>query len=348
MQPIKLIVTDLDGTLVGDDVDVGAYARFTELLDAYRERYGTRWAVCSGRSHQSLEHAMEPLRRLHLNPDYAVVRSSLLYRNGKGRFRPQFTWNWGVRIHKLMSFFYLRGALRDWNRDMIQLFTGCTTLYKKSNILGLRFRNRSDADAAANLLTHKAQVFRHLRVYQHLTEVEVRCVSYTKGMAVEQLASRLGIKPSEILCIGNGTTDISMLDGLVASHSGCPVNAELDVMDAVHRAHGYIATKKSIAGVVEILDGYLRGEVRNTLPDWWTYHRNPKSHNASRMRSHHHHHHRMGQRSERRVLALALLILYAVIVVFASFELLPFSRWIMLPFTWVAGGVERIMTWMLL
>ncbi len=346
MPALKLIATDLDGTVIGDDADVSLFSEFGRLLSTYRERYGTQWVICSGRSRKSIERSIEPLRALHLNPDYGIVQSSFVYENRNHALHPRHRWNFGVRVHMFMSFLYLRGALREWKRDMIKMFQGCTPLYERRNRLCLRFRNREDADAAAAVLRKKAQVFRHLRVYQYLTEVDIRSMSYTKGMAVEALAGRLGVGPSEILCIGDGLSDVSMLDGSVAQHCGCPANAELDVMDVVHQTGGHIATAKGLAGTIEILHAYLTGEVCGDLPPWWQSSRSPK--NPRSVGRRHHQRQHPGHAPQRTAIRLGLLAGYAVLVVFASFELVPFSDWIMLPFTVVAKFVSRLMTGVLL
>jgi len=342
MQKIKLIVTDLDGTLIGNDNEFAFSNAFAELLGSYRAAHDTLWVICSGRSRRNVANTIDAMAEMGLDPDYVIVHSAFVYANRRHHLRPQRAWNWGVRLHMFMSFFYLRGVLRDWQREINRTFKNVICMYQRRNQLRLRFRNREDADAGAEILRKKAKVFRHLRVYQYLAEVEVRSASFTKGMAVEELSARLGIKRSEILCIGNGLSDLSMLDGVVAAHTGCPSNAEMDVIDQVHQSGGYIADGRSMEGVVEILGGYQRGEIQNRLPDWWSPTHVPKH---PRLGGGHHRPppQRPIQAGQHIALQLAALAIYAVLVVFASFDLLPFSHIIMKPFDLVARLVQRLL-----
>ncbi|MFU8780302.1 MAG: HAD family hydrolase [Kiritimatiellia bacterium] len=342
MHTIKLIVTDLDGTLVGNDNEYTYSLKLAELIATYRERYGALWVICSGRSRGTVADAIEDLREMGLEPDYVIVRSSFVYASHRYGIKPMVGWNWGVRTHILMNFMYLRSTLRDWHREINRTFKNVLCLNQHRNRLCLRFRNRHDADAGAEILRQKARDLRHLRVYQYLSEVDVRSVTYTKGMAVEELAGHLEVKPSETLCIGNGTSDISMLDGVVGAYTGCPANAEVDVIDQVHQTGGYIAAGHSMEGVVEILQGYLDGNIKSTLPAWWSPSHTPKQPRVGHGR-HHRPHRKPIQANQRTALQIGLLAAYTVLVVFANFNLVPFSHYIMMPFRMVAGLVERIM-----
>ena len=342
MYTIKLIVTDLDGTLIGNDNEFAFCTRLSEVMGTYRARHDTVWVVCSGRSRRSVADSIEILREMGLDPDYVIVRSAFVYANQRHHLRAQHAWNWSVRIHMLMSFLCLRSALRDWQREINRTFKNVICIYQRRNRLCLRFRNQEDAESGADILRQKAKVFRHLRVYHHLSEVRVHSVTFTKGMAVEELAAHLGVKRSDILCIGNGISDITMLDGSVAAYTGCPANAEMDVMDQVHQTGGYIAEGRSMEGVVEILKGYLQGEIHNRLPDWWSPTHIPKQPDVGSSRRHPPPRKPI-QASQRTALQLVLLAAYAVLVVFASFDLVPFSNIIMKPFVLVAGGVQRLL-----
>ena len=342
MQNIKLIVTDLDGTLIGNDNEFAFCSRLSELLGEYRSKCDTVWAICSGRHARSVRESVETLHQMGLDPDYVIVRNAFVYATGRHDWHPKVFWNVGIRLHMIMSFFYLKSSLRDWQREINRTFKNVICVYEKRNRFCLRFRNREDADKGAEILRRKAKVYSHLRVYQYLSEVEVRSITYTKGMAVEELAGRLGIKRSETLCIGNGASDLSMLDGTFATMTGCPSNAEMDIIDEVHRNAGYIAEGKSMEGVVEILEGYLAGRIQSDYPSWWSPTHVPK-------------HPRVGQSrlrrpprqpiqaSQRVAIQIGLLSAYAVLVVFASFNLIPFSHIIMKPFTIVAGWVQWLL-----
>lgn len=340
---IKLIATDLDGTLIGNDSEFHLHSNFREKLDHYRQKYGAEWAICTGRSLRSFERVLEPMATIGLEPDYVIIHHAYIYHRGRNRFRPQMLWNLSIRLQIWSSSLYLRGALREWQKMVSELISGVTTIYQRRNRLCLRFKTEQDAEVAADVLQKKAQVFKHLRVFRYLQEVDVRTVPFTKGMAVEALASRLGVKPSEIMCIGNGHNDISMLDGRCAAHVGCPGNAETDVMEVVHHAGGHISKQRGLGGSIDVMNAYMTGAVDSSYPEWWVPSRNMKN-PRSMGRSMGHAKHR-GKRpsSQRMAIQLGVLIAYAVLVVFASFGLVPFSGIIMKPFNMVARLVEFIL-----
>ena len=342
MHTIKLIVTDLDGTLVGNDNELAFSSRLAELIAQYRSRYNTIWAICSGRFASSVRSSVESLQQMGLDPDYVIARNAFVYSTAGYKWSPKHTWNLSTRIHMALGFFYVKSAMRDWQREINKSFKNVICVYHSRHRFCLRFRNQEDADAGAVFLRRKAKEFRHLRVYQYLSEVEVRSVTYTKGMAVEDLAARSGITPSETLCIGNAASDLSMLGVSCAGMTGCPANAEMDVIDLVHQNKGYIATSKSMEGVVEILSGYLEGRIQSDLPEWWSASHVPKYPRLG-INPHRKHPRKPIQSSQRLALQVGLLAVYAILVVFASFGLLPFSGIIMKPFDIVARVIQRVM-----
>ncbi len=342
MHKIKLIVTDLDGTLTGNDNELVLSGRLAELLETYRSQFGTVWAVCSGRSARGVRGSIEELQQMGLHPDYVIFRSASIYRADRYHWRPMYTWNVWLRIRMIMRFFHQTSVMREWHRKMEKTFRNVVCVYRRRQRLCLRFRNNDDALAGAEMLRRqKGSVCRHLQVHQYLSDVEVRSKMHTKGIAVEELANMLHVAPSETLCIGNGTSDITMLDGSFAAHTGCVANSEMDVIDQVHQVQGYIATAKSMAGVVEILAGYLSGDIQSDLPSWWSPAHMTKHPRMGQSRRHPPPRKHMPAR-ERRTLQVGLLAAYAVLAVFASFGLLPFSNIIMKPFVMVTEWLVRL------
>lgn len=338
---IKLIATDLDGTLLGTGNEFPVFSEFGARLQIYRERFGAKWAICTGRSMHSVEAILAPMKAVGIEPEYVIIHHAYIYQLGRRGYRPHLLWNMAIRFQVWSSSLYLRGAINEWHRLVRGMTRGAKTVYHRSNRLCLRFRNEQDADAAAELLRRKASVFKHLRVFHYLLEVDVRMVPFTKGMAVGELADRIGVRHSEILAIGNGHNDINMLDGSAAAATGCPANAEAEVMETVQKSGGHVATGCGLAGVIEIMDAWLNGTVSSKLPDDWVPSRqqkNPKS--AGRNMNHPGAHQQ--PHSPHLAAKLGILMVYAILVVFSSFELIPFSELILKPFTLVTQWVVRL------
>lgn len=186
---IKLIVTDLDGTLIGGDNEFALFAKFAERLRLYREQYGAQWVICTGRSMHSVETLLEPMRTMGIEPEYVIIHHAYIYRRGWRGYWPHVFWNLAIRFHVWSSTLYLRGAINEWHRLVRNMTKGVKTVYHRHNRLCLRFRKEEDAAAAAELLRRKSSVFKYLRVFQYMLEVDVRMVPYTKGMSVSELAA---------------------------------------------------------------------------------------------------------------------------------------------------------------
>ncbi len=342
MRDVKIIATDLDGTLIGNANEFPLYDEFRDRLDTFKSKYDTLWVACTGRSLKSFLHFFSPMSTLGLTPEYVIIKHAYIYQLTKFGYRPHYAWNFFIRYHIWSSRLYLKDALNQWHRMITGMFAGVSTVYHRRNRLCLRFNTDEAAEAAARLLTKKAREFKHLRVFQFLQEVDIRTVPFTKGLALGELADHLGVSPAHILAIGNGHNDISMLDGSVAKLTGCPENAEVDVMAVVKRSGGHIASKRILGGVIEIMDAYLEDKVSSELPTWWMPNKKQKNPRSSSRTMNHPT--KRAKKHNPQVAAgwLAVLVGYAVLLVFASFGLIPFSSKILKPFTFMMDIVQKI------
>ncbi len=338
MALIRMLATDLVGTLIGSVNEFPLYSDFRERVRGLRHDNGTVWVACTGRSLASFKEFFSPMRMMDIMPDFVIVNHAYIYSVGNFGCMPHLLWN--LRIHYLIwaSQLYVRDAIEEWHEMITGVSLGVSTIRRKSDRLCLRFDNEESAAVAANLLMEKVKPYRHLKVFRYLMEVDVRSVPFTKGLAVSELARHLGISSSEVLAIGNGHNDISMMDKSVAKMAGCPSNSEDEVIEAVHNIGGHVAGRRSLAGVIEILDAYAAGTVCSDLPEGWI----PPSQgrNPAPIRS--------GKKKRRKFsvgrVFLFLGVAYVVLVVFANFRLIPFvSGIIMKPYRLVMNLLEKIM-----
>jgi HAD superfamily hydrolase (TIGR01484 family) len=341
MPEVKLIATDLDGTLIGNADEFSLYEEFGDRLGVYRAKYGAIWVACTGRSLRSFLRFFGPMSELGFAPQYVIVRHAYIYRRTRNGYRPHYAWNFCIRYHIWSSHLYIKEALMKWQRMITGMSSGVTVIFQNRNRLCLRFNTQEAAEAATELLKKESKEFKELRVFQFHQEVDIRTVPFTKGLALGELADRLSISAAHVLAIGNGHNDISMLDGSVAKLTGCPSNAEIDVMGVVNQVRGHIASRKVLGGVIEILDAYLNDSVSSELPEWWAPTREKKNPRSL--------HRTMGipnkkkkNRSKAWAGWLVMLICYAVLLVFASFDLIPFSELIVKPFTLMMNWVQKI------
>jgi hydroxymethylpyrimidine pyrophosphatase-like HAD family hydrolase len=335
---IRLIATDLDGTLIGGVNEFPLYKDFRDKINELRRHNNAVWAACTGRSRRSFREFFSPMQSMGIMPDYVIVNHAYISKLRSIGYVPHFFWNLRIRYLIWSSQLHSQDAIREWHQMIRGGAHGVRTVRLRRNRLHLRFDSEESAKVAASLLRDKVKPYRHLHVFEYMREVDVRPVPFTKGLALQELARHLDIGRENILAIGNGHNDISMLDGTVAAFTGCPVNSDAEVMEVVHEARGHIATCRALTGVMEILGAYEGGEVCSDLPEnWRPPDKQPHPRPEERRR------HGQGGKREWRKAWWGLGILYAVAMVFASFGLLPFSGVIMKPYNWLMSLVTRLM-----
>ena len=333
-----MLATDLDGTLIGSANEFPLYNNFREKVQELRRNNGTVWVACTGRSLGSFSEFFSPMRMMGIMPDFVIVNHAYIYSVGNFGCIPHIIWNLRIRYLIWASHLYVREAIDEWHEMITGVSLGVSTIRRKSDRLCLRFDTEESAAVAANLLMEKVKPYRHLKVFRYLLEVDVRSVPFTKGLALSELAHHLDISSSEILAIGNGHNDISMMDKKVAQLVGCPSNSEDEVMEAVHYMGGHIARNRSLNGVLEILDAYAAGAVCSDLPEDWVP--PSKGHNPAIIRSGK----KKKPKSSTARLLLFLGVAYVVLVVFANFRLIPYvSGIIMKPYKLFLALLEKIM-----
>jgi len=337
MAQAKLVVIDFDGTLMGRQDEYPAYAAFKSRMDELRAAHGTLWAVSTGRSPRSFWRRFAPMALAGIEPDYVVTHHAYISSRTPLGFRAHIFWN--LRMFYLLwkGGSAIRFRLDDICSKVSLGVRGCHIVAKKPDRLCLRFDSQSACDVAMERLANGVAKDSHLMLFRYMTEIDIRSVPFTKGLAVSELARHLGIGSSDILAIGNGHNDISMFVPDVAAMTGCPANSEAEVVQSVHLAGGHIASKPSLAGTLEVIEAYSGGSVSSELPSWWRppeTRRNPMPARKGR---------RPWTRSQKFRLALFLAVVYVVIVVFANFGLFPFAEWIMLPFRRLMGVLEKLL-----
>jgi hydroxymethylpyrimidine pyrophosphatase-like HAD family hydrolase len=82
--------------------------------------------------------------------------------------------------------------------------------------------------------------------------------SFSKGRVLGKCAEILGVSSHNIIAIGDGINDISMLNGLLTPMVGCPANASREVIEVVTEAGGVVADSETGAGTVQVLKHYLK------------------------------------------------------------------------------------------
>lgn len=334
-RPIQLLATDLDGTVIGGVQEFPLYADFRRALAWLREGDGGLWVACTGRSLSSFLDFSMPLRRMDLTPDYVIVRHAYIFSLGRFCWWPHVLWNMHIRHHAWVDRRAAQQALAEWHRSIVSCTLGVRTRRRDDDRLVLHFDSEKSAVDALGVLKRDFPMCKHIQVTCSGNELKAQLVPFTKGLALSELARYIGVPRENILAIGNGHNDISMLDGVTAAMTGCPSNSEVEVMDAVYKSGGHIATRPSLGGVLQVIEAYRSGTVSSELPEKMnTAPRQDKFTLPRRKKTR--------RRGSLRMYVLLGVVGYIVLVVFAHFGLLPMSDLIMKPFVMIERILQKM------
>jgi hydroxymethylpyrimidine pyrophosphatase-like HAD family hydrolase len=332
-----LLATDLDGTIIGGFSDFQYYPEFRESLDALQQAHGAVWVACTGRSMRRFLGFSRPLRSMGITPQYVIVHHAFVYQLTPFGYLPHLSWNIHILYHIWTDRMAARQALKRWHDMVTAGALGVRTLrYRKARVT-LRFDSAVSAQTAVNMLKKDLTAYRHFQVFSQDSEVDICAIPHTKGVSLIDLERRLGVGREQTLAIGNGHNDLSMLDGDAAGMVGCPSNSEPEVMEMVNRLGGHISASRSLAGVVDVIDAFRTGRVHSELPVWWN--------SASVARDHYGRSHTHAKRhGSPHTWWLVVVILYTVLLVFATFEIVPFSSLILKPYAVAGSLLQRLLT----
>ena len=326
MADIRLLATDLDGTLIGAAQEFHLYTDFRAKMHDLRVNGDCVWAVCTSRDLGSFHHVFSSMRMMGLEPDFIIAKHAYIFGGSRrGTWRHLF-WNLRIAYIQWANQLNVRKAIDQWHKSILRTFPGVKTIRKKKDRLWLRFSSEDFVTVAAKMLAKESKRFKHLRVFRYRMEVDLRAVPFTKGLALTELARHMEVDRQNILAIGNGHNDASMLDGSVATMVGCPKNSEAEVVETVHKAGGHISNEQCLSGVMDIVDAFTSGNVRSDLPDWWqdpaTFDNGDKP-----IRPRH-----SSSKPLLPKIALFCVVAYVALLVFAKFNVIPFSGVIRKPY----------------
>jgi len=266
----KLLVVDVDGTLLGRDGSISAKDR--EALAKARD-LGTMISLSTGRvpraclniikqlslggyhiffdgalvsnPNQSEEVYIQPLNKLVAKEAVEFARSNEIYLelySATRYFVERETW--GTDIHR--QFFDLEPVVTDFtkliNQEQIikaELMTSSPEEVAKARSFYLEFHNR----------LHFSSV--RTPAYPGVDFINVVDPSVSKGKALAALASHLGVSMTEVMAIGDGTNDIPLLSlaGLAIAMDNAP--------DEVKRIAHHITLDVDHAGLAAAIDRFL-------------------------------------------------------------------------------------------
>lgn len=247
----KLLVVDIDGTLVGKDGSISAEDR--EALAKARQ-LGIQVSLSTGRVTQA---CLGIINQLSLDGYHMFFDGALVSGPAQGDevyIQPISS----DAVKRAVEFAHLNGIILDlystthyfveretWASDIRRKFFGIeptvvdfTELWKQERIIkgGLAARSPGEIAKARSFCLHFDSslhfTWTKTPAYPDINFVNVLAPEVSKGKALAVLASHLGISLGEVIAVGDGTNDIPLLAlaGLAVAMGNAPdqVKAEAD------------------------------------------------------------------------------------------------------------------------
>jgi len=330
MKDLRLIATDLDGTLIHRKTPHRLYRALHDTIRELKQDEPTaKWAICSGRRMSSFRRRWAEMLHMGLRPDFLVMGSAYIYAYTMWDFYvPLVQYNFRlwriVRTHRR----FIERALREWDAAIRTRYPEAQTSRLQDDYYRVAFPDSDVREQIVAFLKEKTLPFRDLVLKDYPNEAEILTVPFTKGLALSQLTRYLKIDPDQVLVIGDGYNDICMMEPATAEMTGCPANADPAVVQRVHDTKGHIAREPGLAGVLQIIDAYRNDTVSSELPEEWNAEKaSHRRHSGAHRRSRRRHWRRL------RDWALFLLAAAASIVALAHVGILP--RYLARPLDWL-------------
>ena len=270
MMKYKLLVLDIDGTLVGKNTIVSEENKAALKRTA---AIGLTITLCTGRAPQGAAIVLNQLGldgyhtffdgALVINPESrGTIFSQML---DEKALKQAIEWsrinNLELDLYTATEYFAER---ETWSTTVHRQFFSVAPVIKrfedingKENIIkiGTVARSKEESQKVTNFQNQFKGKFNFTRVrtpaYPGVEFINVVSPLVTKGRAVLALAAYLGIGQKEIIAIGDGTNDISLLEaaGFAVAMPHAP--------DELKAAADFITSDVEENGVAEALERYL-------------------------------------------------------------------------------------------
>jgi hypothetical protein len=254
-RPLRLVCTDLDGTLLDFERGVRIDPRFFERLAAWKAWTNVLWVINTGRWWDSL--ALEMAERgFPVAPDWLILTEREIYKVHNHRPVGDYAWNHHcAAVHQQL--FNACGPFWTEVRDFVTSQTGAELLREPWSPVGIRARNEQEADRIEKFIASRLPEWPKLTQVRNSIWFRFAHVDFNKGTCLGYLQELLGITPDETLAAGDHYNDLPMLDRQYARWLVCPANSIPPVKAAVRDQGGHVARQNTSCVVVEGWDALL-------------------------------------------------------------------------------------------
>ncbi len=255
---IKLLVCDLDETLINSEglIDEGNLNIIKKLNEG-----GVRVVLCSGRPYVAMKKyssVVEKIRGL----EYTISYNGALIHDEKGKVIYSTEVNakttkslidiskkTGISIQLYKDGIVYVNKINKYVKRYINRAVMPAKEIEDLTVIGSSYKvlfNYKFCEKFNNLKESLIEEFKDLNIfYSEPGHIEIINSLSSKGNAVKHLADILGIEREDIICIGDGYNDITMLE-----YAGCGI-AMANAPDEVKEKANYVSERNNNENVLE-------------------------------------------------------------------------------------------------
>jgi len=251
-----LIALDLDGTSVRYEPRLEMDPALMEYISSLKEQ-GAAWVMNSDRYTDTM---IDIAMRLPAEQRPAAILSCQRFihlLDSRACYVPASSWNsQQMKLHKGL-WERLSPLFAEWHEDIAREFA-----IDSHAINDLVFAFMVPLDQTPSLRARMRELVRpwpDAQVSGNQEWTFILHASFSKARVLDKCAELLGVGSQQIIAVGDGFNDISMLNGSVTRMVGCPGNASAEVVQAVRGAGGIVAEGSAAAGTLHVLRHYMAG-----------------------------------------------------------------------------------------
>lgn len=252
----RLICTDFDGTVFNSVERPSIPGPLLEALGEAQAR-GLVWVINTGRT---LSDLFQELERSNAGvwPQYVVTVEREIHELRDRDYHSISTWNHAC-LFKHQALFREAWGLFEEIQAWVEEEFEAETYGDTWSPLCIIASHSNHADEIHQRIERECDRFPGLIVVRNDVYFRFGHQDYTKGSALGEIMRTLGVSPDRVFAVGDHYNDLTMLDGIYATHVAAPENAIPEVKELVRRLGGYLASQPCGLGVMEALRYFTYG-----------------------------------------------------------------------------------------
>jgi hydroxymethylpyrimidine pyrophosphatase-like HAD family hydrolase len=246
----KLVCTDFDGTLAGENPDEPLAPEFFRWLSTSRKVSEVSWVVATGRSWESLREALLT-HEAPVMPDWIVTVEREIHQVKEGQAHSLEAWDkCCTETHQAL--FGRHGALLE----RIEREIGSTdevTVIPDAGAIGLIAGSKESIQRTDALVNEIIREHPEISTVRNGPYFRFAHVDYHKGSCLAEIQKLLDLPSSSTFIAGDNLNDLPMLQRKFGHFLACPSNSVPEVIAQVKKEGGYIASQEAGSGIAEAL-----------------------------------------------------------------------------------------------